>query len=140
MTELWDLVWKLGDAFWNLLSYVLGAALHWLLAIAWFAWWLGGVNWNKAWPVLRSGAWVGVVLAMLTSALVWAELAPGACDCLGFITVPNFWWQLGGVSTLVALALFAGWLQGQWGYAPPEVPVEPAAGHDHGSAHAHAHH
>ena len=69
----------------------------------------------------------------------WSRIDSGACNCLGFATVPTFWWQLGGVSTLAALALFAGWLQGQWHYQPPEIQIEPPAaepGHDP----AHGHH
>src|SRR5262249_5038893 len=97
-------------------------------------------DWRKVWPVLAQGAWAPCVLLGLVAATVWSRIDPGPCNCLGFATVPNFWWQLGGVSTLVALVLFAGWLQERWCYAPPEVPIEPAAGHDHGSAHAHAHH
>jgi hypothetical protein len=100
----------------------------------WCAWWLWGVNWSKAWPVLARGAWAPVVLLMLVAALVWSRLNPAPCPCLGFVTIPTFWWQLGGVSALVALALLCGWLQGKLGWAPAEVdlnPPPPATGHGH---------
>src|SRR5437763_1131546 len=78
-----------------------------------------------AWPVLAEGAWVPVVLLMLVGALAWSRISPGPCTCLGFVTLPNFWWQLGAVGGLVALALFCGWLQGLLGWAPEEVNLEP---------------
>jgi hypothetical protein len=110
---------------------------NWLLLIAWLAWWLGGVNWNTAWAVLAEGAWLPVILIMIVGALVWSQIAPSDCACLGFITVPNFWWQLGGVSLLVAITLFCGWLQGVFGWTPVAVslePPEPTA--EHGHAHS----
>jgi hypothetical protein len=101
----------------------------------WCAWWLWGVNWQKTWPVLAKGAWAPVLLLMFLTTLVWSRIAPEPCTCLGFMTVPNFFWQLGSVSTLVAAALFCGWLQGRLGWAPAEIELEPpppAHGHDHG--------
>ena len=53
---------------------VLGAR-NWLV-IAWFAWWLFGVNWSKVWPTLRKGAWAPLVLLILIAALVWSRLSP----------------------------------------------------------------
>ena len=106
----------------------------------WCAWWLGAVNWKKAWPVLAQGAWVPVVLLMLMATMAWSRIAPGPCDCLGSVKVPGPWWQLGAVCALVALALFCGWVQGYFGWTPPEVSVEPPpAAHGDGHAH-HAHH
>jgi hypothetical protein len=55
---------------------------------------------------------------MVLSTLAWASIAAGPCDCLGFATVPNGWWQLGSVCALVALALLCGWLQGFFGWTP----------------------
>jgi hypothetical protein len=136
--ELREALEQLGAGLWTLLTLLLTWAVHWLVAAAWFAWWLWGVNWNKTWPVLRQGAWVGVVLVMVTSALVWSQMVPSDCTCLSFVTVPNFWWQLGAVCLLTVLTLFCGWLQGVFGWAPAEInlePPEPAA--DHGAGHAH---
>ncbi len=82
----------------------------------WCAWWLWAVNWQRAWPVLARGGWAPALLLMALATLVWSRLAPGSCACLGFVTVPNVWWQLGGVCTLAALALFCGWLQGRLCY------------------------
>lgn len=116
-------------------SALLLALLPWAL---WAAWWLWAVNWKKLWPALAEGAWAPVVLLMIVAALVWSRLQPGPFDRLGF-AIPSFWWQLGGVSVLVAIALFCGWLQGYFGWSIPEISFEPPAhGHDdHGHDHAH---
>ena len=99
----------------------------WLLLIAWLAWWLWGVNWKRAWAVLAKGAWLPVLLMMILSALVWSAIAPSDYLFLGVVKVPNFWWQLGGVSLLVAITLICGWLQGVFGWVPIEVSLEPPA-------------
>ncbi len=114
---------------------ILSLGMTWSLLIAWLAWWLWGVNWAKVWPVLARGAWMPFVLLMFTSALVWSRMAPSACNCLGFATIPNFWWQLGAVGLLVAVTLFCGWLQGLMNWAPAEISFDPPAP----SAHHHHH-
>jgi hypothetical protein len=112
-----------------------------LLLAAWVAWWLLAVNWEKAWAFLGQGAWVPLVLLMVLVATVWAALVPAPCDCLGLLRLPNFWWQLGAVSSTVAVALFCGWLQRVVGFRPAEVNLEPPAphGHGHGNPHGHGH-
>jgi hypothetical protein len=122
--------------FWNwLVSIPWSEYGTWLLLIAWLAWWLWGVNWNNVWVVLAEGAWLPVLLIMIAAAMVWAGIAPSDCNCLGFVTVPNFWWQLGGVGLLAAITLLCGWLQGVFGWSPPEVslepPVAPTSEHEH---------
>jgi hypothetical protein len=102
----------------------------------WVIFWLFCVNWKKAWPVLAHGAWAPVLLLMLIAAEVWSRINPIPCDCLRFVIIPNFWWQLGSVATLVAIALLCGWLQHFLGWTPPEIPVEPApAAHGHHEEH-----
>jgi hypothetical protein len=108
--------------------------------LVWMAFWLWAVDWKKVWPVLAQGGWAPCVLLILVAALVWSRIAPGPCDCLGFMHLPNFWWQLGAVSALAGLALFSGWLQGLMHYTPVEVPVEPPAHHGHWHGHGHGHH
>src|SRR4051794_15403630 len=105
----------------------------------WMAFWLWAVDWKKVWPVLAEGAWAPCVLLILIAALVWSRIAPGSCSCLGFVTLPNFWWQLGSVSALAACALFSGWLQGVIHYEPVQVAVEPPAHHEQGNGHGHDH-
>lgn len=113
--------------------------LSWSLLIVWVAWWLFAVNWSNTWPVLRQGAWVPFVLLCVMGALVWSRLEPTSCSCLRFVTVPNFWWQLGSVGLLVGLTLFCGWLQTYFGWTPPVINVEPTPHGDHDDAHGHGH-
>ena len=106
--------------------------LYLLPAVLWCVWWLWAVNWRKLWPVLARGAWAPVVLLLLLATLVWSHVAP-----TNELWLPNVWWQLGCVGALAAVALFCGWLQGQLGWVPPEVSVEPPPVSE---AHAHAAH
>ena len=133
--SLWQIVLDLG----SLSVELLALALTWSLLIAWVAWWLLAVNWTKAWPVLARGAWAPLVLLMLVSALVWSRISPTDCGCLGFVTIPNFWWQLGAVGLLAAVTFFCGWLQGLFHWAPAEISLEPPAP-DPSHGHAHGHH
>lgn len=125
---LWQLVLELG----KLVGQILSLGLHWSLLIAWIAWWLWAVNWNRVWPTLRQGAWAPAVLLIIISALVWSRVAPSECSCLGFATVPNFWWQLGAVGLLTSVTLFCGWLQGIFHWAPAEISLDPPEHVDHG--------
>jgi len=143
MTEFWDILWQLMGNLGTLLVMLGTLVLRWSLLIVWVAWWLFAVDWRKAWSVLAHGAWAPAVLLLAVGALVWSRIEPVDCECLGFATVANFWWQLGGVSLLAALALLCGWFQGVFGIVPAEVSVEPAvahgAGHEHpvGTLHGH---
>jgi hypothetical protein len=121
---------------------VLGSLLWVVLLAVWIAWWLGAVNWRKAWSALRQGAWLGVVLGVLMVALVWSEIDPAPRQISDLGAIPGFWARLGCVGGLAALALFCGWLQGVLGWIPPEIEVEPpeghaASGHDAHSGHDH---
>jgi hypothetical protein len=117
---------------WAAFVILLGLLLHWSVLVAWLAWSLFSIDWNKVWPVLTRGAWAVVVLAGLTIALVWSQLAPST-DVL-----PNFWWQLTAVAIIIGLTLFCGWLQGVMNWRPAEVILEPPPDqHEaHGQAHA----
>lgn len=113
----------------NLLSVLL-ALLPWVL---WCVVWLFAVNWRKAWPLLVAGGWAPAVLLLVMSSMAWAMIDARPCNCLGFMTVPNGWWQLGYVGTLAALALVCGWVQGYFAWTPLEISTEPpleAHGHE----------
>jgi hypothetical protein len=137
---LGDILGRLFQRLGELIAANQGLLVAGLLIFAWSAYWLWGVNWQRAWQVLGQGAWVPLVLLLIMAALVWSRLAPGDCECLGFTTVPNFWWQLGGVGALTAWTLFLGWVQGYFGWQPPELDLEPPAPADHGHGDGHAHH
>ena len=100
--------------------------------VLWIVWWLWAVNWSKVWPVLTKGAWLGVVLSILLSAMVWSHIDPNPWEVPGIGSIPSVWACLGSVCTLTALALFCGWLQGVMEWAPAEIELEPAEEHGHG--------
>ena len=112
-------LWTLGE---QLFQLGVGHAL----LIVWVAWWLGAVNWKKAWPILARGGWVPVTLLVVVGAFVWSRIAASDCNCLGFVVLPNFWWQLGAAGALVGVALFCGWLQTYFDWSPAEISLEPA--------------
>ncbi len=125
------------DAIWPAwVSSPTSGLLYVLPTVLWIVWWLFGVNWKRLWPFLSRGARAPLVLLVLVCTQAWALVAPGPCDCLVFVTIPNYWWQLGCVTSLVLIALLCGSLQLYMGWTPPEYPVNPApAGH-----HRHHHH
>jgi len=123
------------------LARVLGVLLALLPGGLWWAWWLWAVNWKKAWPVLAEGAWLPVLLLMGVVTLVWSRISPSEGYWLGFVPLPNVWWQLGSVCALTATALFCGWLQDYFGWTPEEVSLEPPlSAHGHEDGHGHGHH
>lgn len=133
MSELFETLLQLIQVLTRLAMELLEQSLTHALLLAWLAVALCGINWKKMWPVLATGAWAPGVLLLLISAVVWASLVPEPCTCLGFMTVPNFWWQLGAVGLVAALTLVCGWLQGVLGWTPPEIdltPPPPGHGHD----------
>jgi hypothetical protein len=117
-----------------MLSWAGQTLLVLLPLILWCAWWLGGVNWTKAWPVLAGGGWAPVLLLMAVATLAWSSIQPVPPD---WLALPNVWWQLACVCGLAAIALFCGWLQGYFGWAPAEIDLEPPAHAGHGADHAH---
>jgi hypothetical protein len=125
--EILQTLWRIVIDLRTLAVEVLALGLHWALLLAWLAWWLWGVNWKKVWPVLAQGAWAPLLLLIILAAMTWSCLDPVPCNCLGFVTLPNFWWQLLGVSLLAGLTLLCGWLQGVFGWEPAEVSLDPPA-------------
>jgi len=110
-------------------NFLIQILIRLLPAGLWVVWWLWGVNWQKAWPVLAQGGWVPLALLLYMAALVWSFVAPLPAPVGGLI--PNFWWQLGCMAALAGVALLCGWLQGLLSWTPPEVAVEPAVAHGH---------
>jgi hypothetical protein len=107
--------------------------------VLWIAWWLWAVNWSKVWPVLKKGAWLGVVLLIWLAAMVWSHIDPNPWAVPEIGSVPSVWACLGCVCALSALALFCGWLQGVMGWAPAEIELEPVEEHAHVAEHGHGH-
>ena len=112
---------------------------HWLIWLVWGAWCLWGVNWKNARHVLATGGWAPAILLILVTAIVWSRLDARPCNCLGIVTLQNFWWQLGYVSMLAGIAMICGWLQSVMHWTPHDIDLDPPT-HAHGHDHGHAHH
>ncbi len=141
MSELFQTLIQLVLVLGKLVVELLALGLHWFLLIFWVAWWLLGVNWKRVWPVLARGAWAPLCLLTILVAMVWSQIWPSTQTWLGFLAVPNFWWQLGASTVWLGSALFAGWLQGVLGWAPADIDLDPPAhddghGHEHGGDHS----
>lgn len=61
---------------WEVLITLLALLVPWAPLVAWVAFWLLAVNWEKLYPVLAKGGIFGVFLIGLTSVLVWGLIAP----------------------------------------------------------------
>ncbi len=120
----------------TLIVQILNLILQWSLILVWLAVALLAINWKNIWPTLAKGAWLPGVLLIIIASIVWASIAPSSCNCLGFMTVGNFWWQLGAVSLIATVTLLCGWLQGLLNWTPGEIsfdppPAEDEFGHHH---------
>jgi hypothetical protein len=121
----------------TLLVQLVGLGFHWMLWLFLAAWCLWGINWRKLRHFLAVGGWAPAVLLILLTALVWAAIDPRRSSW----GIPNFWWQLGVVSILAAVAMFLGWIQTVMHWTPHEINLDPPAhGHGHSHDHGHAHH
>jgi len=124
--------WSLSDWLPQITPTVLKVAL----LVLFVAWWLWGVNWRKAWPVLAEGGWMPLVLVAIMAAFVWSRISPSNAILFGLIEIPNLLWQFGTVGVMIGLILLCGWLQTRNGWYPPEVRlVPPPTSHDPHASH-----
>jgi len=100
-------------------------------------WCLFAVNWRKAWPVLSAGGWLPLALVVAMAAYVWAQVYPRPLSVLG-LSLGNGWWQMLAAGLLTGYALFLGWVQGVYGWAPEEISLDPPPA-AHGDHHHHGH-
>ena len=87
--------------------------LPWLPLLAWIAYWSLCVNWVKAFDVLRRGGFVGVLLLLFMTVLVWGAVAPpvdGAHSLFG-LTVSNYPGKFIYVAMLTCIAVLCGSVQ-----------------------------
>ncbi|WP_373649793.1 hypothetical protein [Schlesneria sp. DSM 10557] len=76
MEQLLISVQNLLVAGWDVLVTLLAVMTPWTPLIAWVAFWLLAVNWEKLYSVLANGAVIGVALIGLMMILVWGLVAP----------------------------------------------------------------
>jgi hypothetical protein len=138
--QLWAVLVSLA----GLVLALVQAVLPWTPLIAWIAFWLLAVNWQKLYPVLMHGAWIGVALTALMAVLVWSAISvpeSGTHHLFG-LHVSNLVGKTVYVTSLGVIAILCGSVQlsGALGncccFAEPAAePAHQAHGHD-----AHSHH
>ena len=142
MDAFLNLIDSIVRLFWNLLDVILHLVVlivpH-LPILAWVAFWLLAVNWAKAFPILRRGGYIGLLLLMLVAVLVWGAAAPppGGKHVLFGLSVSNYVGKFIYVTTLTCIALICGSVQlsgvlGRFGVFPEEPAEED---HHHHGAH-----
>lgn len=99
---------------WEVLITVLALVLPWSPLIAWIAFWLFAVNWEKLYPVLARGGLIAVMLIGLTMILVWGLIAPpesGAHRILGLNVTNSFVGKTFYVAMLLSIMGLCGAVQ-----------------------------
>lgn len=146
MEAVFDLFNSLINVFWSLLDVVVNLVrviLPWLPLLAWVGFWTFAVNWAKAFPILRRGGLIGVLLLMFVAVIVWGAVAPpigGKHFILGLL-VSNHAGKFIYVTMLTCIALLCGsaQLSGAFGKLT-EFPEEPADEHHGHGNHGHGDH
>lgn len=147
MDALFDLFSSLVNVIWSLLDVVVNlfrVVMPWLPLLGWVGFWTFAVNWAKAFPILRSGGFIGVLLLMFVAVMVWAAVAPpenGKHLMLG-LSVSNHAGKFIYVTMLTCIALLCGsaQLSGSFGRLGefPEEPADDEHNHAH-DGHGHSH-
>ncbi len=144
MEQLFFSLQKLLTAGWEVGISLFALLIPWTPLIAWVAFWLLAVNWEKLYPVLAKGAVIGVVLIGLMTALVWGLIAPppDGVHYLFGLRPSNFVGKGIYVTMLMTIMALCGSVQlsGAFGSLFPEdVPDEHHGDDHHGDDHAHGH-
>lgn len=146
MDALFDLFSSMVNVFWSLLEVVVNLVrviLPWLPLLCWIGFWTFAVDWAKAFPVLKRGGFIGVLLLMFMAVLVWGAVAPpvGGKHLMLGLSVSNHAGKFIYVTMVTCIALLCGsaQLSGAFGRLS-EFPDEPADD-DHGhNSHGHDNH
>lgn len=94
--QVLEAVWNLIVALAGLVVALAGTIAPWWPLIAWIAFWLLAVNWQKLYPVIASGGWIGLLLLWFTMILIWGVVSPpegGSHHLLG-LHVSNFFGKM----------------------------------------------
>ena len=116
MDAVIELFQSLVNVFWSLLDVVVALVrviLPWLPLLAWLAYWSLAVNWAKATRILWNGGFIGVLLLMFVTVLVWGAVAPpieGTHSLFG-LTVSNYAGKFIYVTMLTCITLLCGSVQ-----------------------------
>jgi hypothetical protein len=144
MEALFNLFTSLVDVFQALLNLVVSVVLvliPWLPLLAWLAFFSLAVNWAKAYPILRRGGILGVLLLMVVAVLVWGSVAPpeGGKHYLLGMAVSNFTGKFIYVTMLTCMALMCGSAQLSGAFGSLAVFPEATAEDDHHGHDGHGH-
>ena len=112
-----DALFQFGDSIIQLLSAIYGLViatgsliLPWAPLIAWIAFWLLAVDWEKLRPQMVKGGFLGVLLLGFVMILVWGSVAPppeGAHNILG-LRLSNFVGKTVYVTLLLSIMFLCG--------------------------------
>jgi len=145
MDALFDLFNSLINVFWSLLDVVVNLVRliqPWLPLLAWIGFWTFAVNWAKAFPILRRGGIIGVLLLMFVAVLVWGAVAPpvdGKHFMLG-LKVSNYAGKFIYVTMLTCIAFLCGSAQLSGAFGSLEQFADEPTEDDHGhGGHGHDH-
>lgn len=129
---------------WEVLINLLVLLVPWTPLIAWVAFWLLAVNWEKLYPILAKGGVIAVLLIGLMAILIWGLIAPppdGVHHLFG-LKPSNFVGKTVYVTMLMTIMALCGTVQlsgacGSLVYFPDEQPDEDLQDHGHGD-HGHS--
>lgn len=111
--QVLDALWNLIVALGGLIAALATTIAPWWPLIAWIAFWMLAVNWQKLYPVVSSGGWIGLLLLWFTMILVWGVVAPpedGYHHLLG-LHVTNFFGKMIYVTGLYVIMAVCGAVQ-----------------------------
>ncbi|MCA8995980.1 MAG: hypothetical protein KDA80_03320 [Planctomycetaceae bacterium] len=130
-------LWNVLIALWGVVVALVATIAPWTPLLLWIAFWALAVNWAKLYPVLEKGGYVGVVLLMFMTILVWSMIdipASGSHSLYG-LQVSNLVGKTVYVTALTVIAFLCGSVQltgccGSLCKFEEPTPVTDA-GHDH---------
>ncbi len=111
--EVLQSIWNVVVAVAQLLVELVQFIAPWTPLLAWIAFWLLAVNWRVLTPIIAKGGWVGVLLTMFMTILVWgliAEPVDGVHHLYG-LRVSNFYGKGIYVTSLFTIAALCGTVQ-----------------------------
>ena len=109
LQSIWNVVVALAELLVELVQFV----APWTPLLAWIAFWLFAVNWRVLSPILAKGGWVGVLLTMLMTILIWGVIAEpeGGFHYLYGLKVGSFTGKTIYVTSLFTIAALCGTVQ-----------------------------
>ena len=147
MEAVFSSLLQLVTALWQLVVALFFVITPWAPLIGYLAFWLFAVDWVKLREVLVKGGWIGLLLIVFMTTLVWGLIAPPAGNfhnLLG-LQLSNFAGKFAYVAALTVMMLLCGSVQlsglcGRWAYFPDITPLDGGHGHDDHGHDNHGHH